>query len=356
MERGELMATPVERPTDEDVFAELHRHYLGGSDAYQLLNIPQYGKGCRRALAYEKLGVPRDYADDDPEDKAILERGKWLEPVIAEMYEQQTGRKVRLPATKGEPLYHPRFKFAGVHTDRIILSGSGGVQTPGDLEIKSRAEGPYWRVLREGPFPGDVLQIHWSCWITGHLWGALAVLGVFSNLPLKHFDIKADPELFAVFEREGGEFAELIWGAGKLPDPPFDAHDMRCKVCAWRYDCRGEQIDRDEAAALREMARKKKELVQIANPELAHILADVDLLNNEIAALKSSLKDKKAQALPLVEHEAILLKGYGVVYRLQWHGVEVDKDALAEDGLYEKYVFDKVGAFYLRHYPTKKPT
>src|SRR5580704_16892728 len=70
--------------------------FISGSEAYELLNIPNYGRGCARALGYRKSGVEPDYPVDDL-DANLAERGNELEGVVASKYERETGRKVRKP-------------------------------------------------------------------------------------------------------------------------------------------------------------------------------------------------------------------------------------------------------------------
>jgi hypothetical protein len=296
-----------------------HNTYLGGSDAYQLLNQAQYGKGCWRALGYEKLGVEPDFAVEP--DDALFKRGEILEPIAARIYEDTTGRKVRRPAMDEyflpRPKHHPHYKWAAVSTDRLILAQHGGVSYPGDLELKTRAEGPYRRIMREGPFPGDELQLQWSMFVTGHSWGSLGILGVFGAMPFTYIDRKLDPEVLDIFVRQGEKFADAVWGKGELPDPVFGADDQRCKVCAWRMICRGKQIDQDELRELEQLKASSRPLVQIDQPALAQKLSYLDMLKSEQKALKEEIKVATDEAKQLLIEEAVMLRGYGKVYRLQ---------------------------------------
>jgi hypothetical protein len=244
-----------------------------------------------------------------------------------------------------------------VHTDRTILTIPGVTDGPGDLEIKTRGEGPWMRIQRLGPFPSDVLQVHWSMFVTGHMWGALAILGLFPGLPLKHFDIKGDPEIRNLFITEGEKFADLVWGKGQLPDPPFPATDPRCKTCQFRLPCRGEEIDKVEAATLRKMRDSKKELVQINSPELTHTLADMDLMKAEVKSLKAAIDVAEEKAMTLMGTvDAALIHGYGTAYQMVWHGTQIDTDRFKAEhpDLYKELLVEKTGAKYIRSYPAEK--
>jgi predicted phage-related endonuclease len=367
---GILMATAVIETTEAIVenraerrrakWIEEHRRYIGGSEIYKLLNLAQYGTGCRTELAFQKLGVEPDFPDTDRDD-LLLARGNILEPLVAMLYEQETGRKVRRPAMDADgmpkPKFHPEHPWAGVNTDRIILTGSGGIEETGDLEIKTRSEGPFLRVKRSGPFPGDILQPQWSLFVTGHKWGSLATLGVFGHLPLVHFDVRYDTELQEIFKREGGEFANVVWGKGHVPEPTLDKNDQRCKVCQFRMQCRGEQIDKAEVAMLREITKSKKELVQIDNHDLASTLAAIDMIKGEQKELEESLKNAQETAMQLIgDANAALVRGYGKVYKLesQAHYLDATRLKAEHEELYnEYYVSKKTGNHYLRQYPEK---
>jgi YqaJ-like viral recombinase domain len=127
-------------------WVESRRAFIGGSDAYKLLNEKQYGKGCSRALAYEKLGIEPDFDENDADMEALFRRGNILEPVVAALYKEETGRDI-VCGPKDENGFpkariSKQYPWAGVHFDRMIRAGSGGVEETGDLEIKTRSEGP----------------------------------------------------------------------------------------------------------------------------------------------------------------------------------------------------------------------
>ena len=153
---------------------EGRRKFIGGSEAYKLLNEEQYGQGCSRALAYEKLGAEPDFDDTpDADMEALFKRGNVLEPVVAALYKEETGRESILWAERRNRLPE------STHAQRVFLGRRSlrshdpcwpaDVTETGDLEIKTRSEGPFYRMLRTGPFKGDFLQTQWANFVTGHL-------------------------------------------------------------------------------------------------------------------------------------------------------------------------------------------
>lgn len=294
--------TAMPKLTPEQAFdgwLEQRKTFIGGSEVHELFNIPQYGKGCVRALGYKKLGVDPDYPERM--NKKLLRRGQMLEPIVAALYEEETGRKVRRPSMDeyGLPRVqrHPQFPFLGVHTDRFILAG-GSVKETGDLEIKTHQEGPFLNIVRNGIFPSHSLQVQHSMLVTGHKWGSFAVLWP-DAFELKSFDMERDEKVISEITRRGQEFASLIQN-GQLPPQLADADDQRCKVCPFRVTCREETIDRDEVAFVKKQRSSKVELVQIRNAELVQDLVAMQTIQQEIKALTNDSDDAPG-ALELIK-------------------------------------------------------
>lgn len=376
------MATVQVTPQEaQEQWLEGRKKFIGGSEAYQLLNEEQYGRGCSRALAYEKLGFEPDFDDTpDADTQALFKRGNVLEPVVAALYKEETGRDVVNPPKDANGLAKARiskeFPWAGVHVDRMIRAGSADVEETGDLEIKTRAEGPFFRMLRTGPFKGDFLQTQWANFVTGHSWSAFVALGVFGSIPIRHYDFARDEQIIEIFKREGEAFANTVWGHSELPVHPIPADDLRCKVCVFRQSCRGEAADTNAIAFLAESKKAKGDLIQIDNPDLAQALRDRQLIKAEIKALDNDPKepneDNPEGALQLVEEkiyelqrgpdgkriEKAFVLGFGKSYLTPtaWSGVDAAKLKAAYPAVYDEvYVKGKLtGSETLRVYPAKE--
>lgn len=226
-------------PVSKESWLQDRRQGIGGSDVDDALGEPPFG--CARRLAYEKLGIPADY----PEDNALLfRRGADLEPLVCQRYTEETGRKVvRRPTA-----VHPTVPWARVNVDREILGAADvTLTTPegekqltdpgvGVLEVKTHAAHAYTRVKREGLPPSHVLQLQWGMWVRNRRWGSFAVLNP-ETWELVSFDVAFDPELIARIE----PFVQRVWDQiqrEELP-PKLDPTDKRCLRCAWRASCQG---------------------------------------------------------------------------------------------------------------------
>ena len=357
---------------------ETRRQFIGGSEAYKLLNEEQYGQGCARALAYEKLGAEPDFDESGDDMEALFKRGNVLEPVVAALYKEETGRDI-ICAPKDEfglpkARISKEFPWAGVHVDRIIRAGSGAVEETGDLEIKTRAEGPYFRMLRTGPFKGDFLQTQWANFVTGHNWSSFVALGVFGSIPIKYYDFAVDQGIIDIFKREGEAFANTVWGKGEVPAHPIPADDLRCKVCKFRETCRGEAQDANAVAFLKESKKAKGDLIQIENADLAQALRDRQMLKAELKTLDNDPKEPTEEnpvgALQLVEEkiydlqrgpdgkriEKAFVIGFGKSYLTPtvWSGVDTSKLKEQFPEVYEQvFVKRATGSETLRVYPAK---
>lgn len=348
--------------TAMDAWLEERRSFIGGSEMFELFNLPQYGKGCARTLAYRKRGDQPDYADE--RDEALLRRGNILEPLAATLYEEKTGRKVRRPAMNewGLPRVqrHPDYPGVGIHTDRFILAGSADVKDTGDLELKTHGEGPYLGALRRGIAPGYSLQVAASNLVTNHKWGSFAMLGVFGGLPMEFFDIPRDEAIVDDIKRRADGFWSGL-AKGELPERLANADDTRCKVCQFRMTCRGEELDRAAMANVQREKAGKEPLVHIASFELAADLAARDIIKAEIKALTNDSVEhpgalevlEEKIMLQLGDTQAAFVESYGKVYAKPGTYTGVDVARLKADDVYDKYKITNPTARGLRTYPAK---
>lgn len=295
-------ASPTTREEADAAWRKERETFIGASEVYHLFNLFQYAKGCARYLGYKKLGfeVVSEYS---PEDQALLERGHLVEPLVADLYEEKTGRKVRRPPMDefgfGKVRRHPDYPFLGVHTDRLILAGYGDVTETGDLEIKSHGEGMFLRIMREGVPPGHHLQVQHSTLVNRHSWGALAIIGIFGGLPLEHSDVKADPTIHDGIKQIGDVFWNNIVKQN-LPDRLSNKDDLRCQVCPFRQECRGQEVDAAAMQFVKKQEKDAKTLVRIDDIELALDIKALDILKQEVKALTNDKEDQPG-AIELLE-------------------------------------------------------
>lgn len=216
---------------------------VGASDAAHLFSLEPYG--CARRLWYEKTETPPDFA---PVTTPAMERGTRLEPVIREMYREQTGRETRsgllhrlytdawLLAHLDGDVYDP------ARADMPSPENRAGKSGWGVLELKCPGLREFARVKAHGLPDAWTLQLQHQLLVTGRTWGSVAVLNA-ERWELLTVDVEADAEI----QRRIREAAGWLWGLvlqarnGLAVTPPdrLPPSDPRCRKCPWRTTCQG---------------------------------------------------------------------------------------------------------------------
>lgn len=175
---------------------------LGGSDSPVVLGVSPYK--TRHDLALEKMGLMPDHQ----RETAPMKRGKALEPIVAELYAEKTGRVV---VVEERSLVHPDHPFIIGNIDRWVERDKTG----GVLEIKCPGMAVFGKCKREGLPQAWVIQLQHYLALTGATWGSFAVHN--SELwELLWFDVERDTELIDMIIEEDGRFWEMIQ-SGQVP-------------------------------------------------------------------------------------------------------------------------------------------
>src|SRR5690606_12472611 len=132
----------------------------------------------------DKVGLlpPRDFSQH-------LERGKFFEGPVAELYSQKTGRQVKQIGTG----FIKEYPFIRANADRLIWreknQGDLGV-----LEIKVPAAWSFRKIKKEGLPESYILQLQWQMLCYGVKWGSFCVYWPDGH-ELLWFDVERDNEL-----------------------------------------------------------------------------------------------------------------------------------------------------------------
>ena len=181
---------------------EARKQGLGGSDAPVAANLSKYKSPATLILEKQgRLPVPEF-------ETKLMKRGNRFEDVVADIYEEETGRKIRRIGTR----YHSEFAFMLCHLDRQIISDPRG---PGSLQIKTTRLKQEWE---EGIPDHVMVQVQHELAVTGYSWASVAVL--FDLDDFRYFDVERDNELIEyliTIERrvwtmvESGETPPIVW-------------------------------------------------------------------------------------------------------------------------------------------------
>lgn len=136
------------RYADRAEWKDIRRQYIGGSDAAAVIGLNPYKSGY--ALWAEKTGRIPEFGGN------ITTRvGAYLEDLVAHMFEEETGKKVR---RLNRTLINDEYPFACANVDRVVI-GEGAV-----LEIKTTNSPPALKKFRHGEYPET-----WYCQMTHYL-------------------------------------------------------------------------------------------------------------------------------------------------------------------------------------------
>lgn len=220
--------------------------FIGGSDIPNLVQLEPWG--CRRRLAYDKLGIPADFPFTG---NSHTKRGQKLEAVAVDEYCEQTGRIARRMAYR-ENREKP---WLGVHLDRMLHDPKrfreplAGSICPGVLEVKVPARESFYRIKAHLDRTGDMpmsfqVQLQWGLALTGWKWGSIAVFHA-DSWSLLYKDYDRDGELCELLLREADDFFKTIQNISSTDvdevqfDRPINMPDKRCLSCPWRKRCQG---------------------------------------------------------------------------------------------------------------------
>ncbi len=201
---------------EREKWLQARRLGIGGSDSPALLLENHYRN--RRDVAIDKLGGP------PLADNADLKRGRYLEPIVADMYAELADCTLHKIPPTDLPLKHPEFHFLLASPDYEIIGDPRG---PGILEIKCPRVGGFKKAQREGiPLHYKIQLQHYLLW-PKYKWGVIAVFNseLWEILIQEYEPDKALQE--EIVKRASDFWAEFVL-SGHLPDDdgePFEFPD-----------------------------------------------------------------------------------------------------------------------------------
>lgn len=189
---------------------QLRQLGIGSSDAAAAVGLSPYKSAL--SLWLEKTG--RRPAED-LSSKAPVFWGSVLEPVLATVYAEQTGRKVR---RVNAVLQSPRHPYMLANLDREIRCGRDG---NGILEIKTASyhSAPQWE---EGVPVAYQCQVLHQLAVTGLDWADVAVLIGGQDFRIYRID-RDDDKIADLCEREDGFWQQVTQDRQPEPDGSDDA-------------------------------------------------------------------------------------------------------------------------------------
>lgn len=214
---------------DREEWLAKRQNYLGASEIAAVLGqSPHAG--------------PLDVYADKVHGKSFkgnrdTQRGKAMEPLIADWYEEETGRKLINPG-EFEFMIHPSIPFLGATLDRVVEVDERLEKGP--LEIKSVGgfvSAGEWEI--EPPLHFQI-QLQTQMAVYGSSWGALCG-GFMATNAIKHFDIDFNPEFWNAAVPLLEEFMDRV---KRRSPPPADGspHALETVKRVWSSAIEGKIV------------------------------------------------------------------------------------------------------------------
>ena len=160
---------------------------IGGSDVAAVLGIDPY----KTALDVYREKIAETPAET-PDNPALI-AGRKLEAVVAEWFEEATGYRV---LNDFKIRRHRKYPFLIANIDRLIVSQNG--RGTGILEVKTTNRYSFRHWTDEGIPPQYYAQLQHYLFVTGHRWGAFAVL--VDGREFYRFEVGRDEEFIPAME------------------------------------------------------------------------------------------------------------------------------------------------------------
>lgn len=209
---------------DKDEWLSLRKGYIGGSDAGAVLGFNPYKSAY--SLWAEKTGKIPEF-----EGNIITRVGSYLEELVAQMFAEETGKKVR---KKNRMLVNTDYPFACADVDRMVV-GEKAI-----LEIKTTNSIPVVKKFKNGEYPET-----WYCQMTHYLAVSglekayLAVL--IECREFRIFELQRDEEEIAALMNAEREFWKLV--QNNTPPRPDGAESTTKAIQAIYPSSDGETVD-----------------------------------------------------------------------------------------------------------------
>lgn len=188
-----------------DEWVKLRSNYIGGSDAAAVVGLNP--NVTRFSLWMNKTGQSEPF-----EGNLATKTGTFLEPFVAKLFEEETGKKVR---RENSSLFNTDYPWAIANVDRLIVGEDAG------LEIKTTSA-LSTKKFRGGEYPPKyyVQCVHYMA-VTGKPKWYLAVL--IGNFDFRIYEIERDEDEIAALMQAEKDFWENYVVTKVAPPPDGEA-------------------------------------------------------------------------------------------------------------------------------------
>lgn len=276
--------------------AEERRQYIGGSDIAAIMGQSRWKTPYRLwAEKTGKIDVP------DLSNNPAVEMGTRLEQFVAELFAEKTEKQVR---RQSKMYTHPKYPYLVAHVDRLI--------TGSDELLECKTCSAYKLEEWENKIPKEyILQVIWYLGITGRKRGWIACLIGGQKFDYKVIDF--DEELFNLMVEKAVKFWDMV----QTQTPPV--------------------ILPEDGEVLGEVFSEHSEDM-IENNEINDRVAYVKELEMHVDEMKKEIEEIKTELKTAIQDKmGIITDTYKVTWKNQKGAYVYDKEAMLQDGIFEKY-------------------
>lgn len=277
--------------------------YIGGSDCAGVLGLSRWNTPLQ--VWAEKTGqvLPKDISD-----KVAVKLGNKLEGTVAELFMEETGKKVQ---RVNETIFHQKYDFLGANLDRRIV-GEDAI-----LECKTCSA---WKAKEwEGQeIPQEyILQCYHYLAITGKQKCYIAVL--IGNQDFKWKEIKRDDKLILDIIKKEVHF----WENFVVPKVmPFTIKSSDSEILSELF----QDVKEDSQIELDDKARAILENIESMKQDKFSLEKQIEQQENEIKAL-------------LKENQSAICGDYSITWKMQnVKRINIKQLKSVEPEIYEKYL------------------
>ena len=271
-----------------DEWLDIRKRYIGGSDAGAVVGMNPYQSAY--SLWAEKTGRVPPF-----EGNLTTQVGTYLEQMVADLFEEQSGLKVR---RKNRTIVNPEYPWACANVDRVIV-GKNAL-----LECKTTNNFGRMKLLRGGEFPEE-----WYCQCVHYLavTGAERIyLAVLINCrEFKYFTLERDEEEIQSLMDAEKEFWTYVQ---EDREPPVDGSNATSETLTTIY---ADSTDREISLFGRDGILTERQALNAQKKEL----------DNRIKEIENQIKSEMMDAT----------KAYSKEFKITWtpqNRKTLDQDAL----------------------------
>jgi putative phage-type endonuclease len=178
------------------------------------------------------------------EEREWMRIGSLMEPVVATLYAEKTGRALWAPTTSWAIARHPEIPYLTASIDRWVIEAPGKPGR-GVLEMKNVGFGMSHE-WDEGPPLRVSVQLQHQLAVTGFQWGSAA--GILGGNRFVSWDFERNEEFIEALKEECARFWALVT-AGKMPPPDGTKATERALKKLYPRD-NGDAVHLDDESAI----------------------------------------------------------------------------------------------------------